>query len=81
MEFVISLCQAYTSDLLLMLYKDLGLWVGIRIKKGKQIFSFGRDNNLSEKAIRKIADKVMKKLDQGEHADDVRAWARAECAK
>ena len=82
MDFVISLCQAYTSDrYCVLLYKDLGLWVGIRIKKGKQIFSFGRGNNLSEKAIRKIADKVMKKLDQGEDADDVRAWARAECAK
>ena len=82
LDFVISPCQAYKSDrYCVLLYKDLGVWVGIRIKKGKQIFSFGRDNNLSEKAIRKIADKVMKKLDQGEDADDVRAWARAECAK
>ena len=78
----VSLCQAYTSDrYCVLLYKDLGLWVGIRIKKGKHIFSFGRGNNLSEKAIRKIADKVMKKLDQGEDADEVRTWARAECAK
>ena len=82
LDFVISPCQAYKSDRYhVELYRDLGVWVGIRIKKGKQIFSFGRDNNLSEKAIRKIADKVMKKLDQGEHADDVRAWAGAECAK
>ena len=45
------------------------------------MFSFGRGNNLGEKKLRKIADKVMKQLDRGEDADAVKAWARAEAAK
>ena len=50
-------------------------------QEGQSNFQCGRRTNLSEKAIRKIADKVMKKLDEGDEADEVRTWARAECAK
>jgi len=82
LDFVISPCQAYTSDRYhVELYRDLGGWVGIRIKKGKQIFCFGRGCGLTEKSIRMIADKALKKLDEGDEADEVRTWARAECAK
>ena len=82
LDFVISPCQAYKSDrYCVMLYRDLGSWIGIRIKKGKQIFSFGRGCDLTEKSIRMIADKALKKLDEGDEADEVRTWARAECAK
>ncbi len=80
LDFVISPCQAYTSDRYhVELYRDLGVWVGIRIKKGKQIFCFGRGCGLTEKSIRMIADKALKKLDEGGEADEVRTWARAEC--
>ena len=80
LAFVISPCQAYKSDrYCVLLYKDLGVWVGIRIKKGKQIFCFGRGCGLTEKSIRMIADKALKKLDEGDEADEVRTWARAEC--
>ena len=83
LDFVISPCQAYTSDRYhVKLWGALGgARAGIRIKKGKQIFSFGRFCGLTEKSIRMIADKALKKLDEGGEADEVRTWARAECAK
>ena len=73
--------QAYRSDrYCVLVYRDAGPWVGIRVKNGKQIFSFGRGSGKSEQALRRLADGAMQKLDEGESVDVVRAWARAQAA-
>ncbi len=84
LDFVISPCQAYTSDryrVRFHLGELSGARAGIFINKGKPLFSFGHGYRLTEKSIRMIADKVLKKLDEGGEADEVKTWARAECIK
>ena len=82
LDFVISPCQAYTSDRYrVKFWGELDGGAAISIKKGKQIFSFGRGCGLTQKSLRMIADKALKKLDEGGEVDEVRTWARAECAR
>jgi hypothetical protein len=69
--------QAYNSATwCVLLYQDDGPWIGIRIKGGRQIFSFGYNSGRNEKYLRELADKVLKKLDDGEDKDEVRDWAK-----
>ena len=71
--------QAYRSEkYCVLLYKDAGPWIGIRIKGGKQVFSFGRGSGKSEKELRALADRVLKRLDDGESEDAAKAWARGQ---
>ncbi len=51
-----------------------------KTRKNKQLFSFGRKSELSEKELRSIGDQVMKRLDDGDSLNDTIAWAKAECS-
>ena len=54
--------------------------VGIREKSGDktQIFSFGAGRGLDESTLRGWADRVMRKLDDGESATDVKEWVKSQ---
>ena len=76
-------CKAYKSKKHgSMIYrKDGKLSVGIRVRGGRQIFSFGRSAGLSEQSLRLIGDQVMQKLDEDGDEKEVQEWAEAEAAK
>ena len=63
-----------------MWYKKGG-FIGIAQKFGqkKQIWSFGGKSGKSEKALRKLGDDCVEKLDSGMSPDDVRTWVVAQC--
>ena len=74
--------QAYRSmTYQVLLYRgDEKRCIGIRIKNGAQIFSFGRKSHMDEAGLRKVADTVLKKLDDGEARDAVKRWADEQTA-
>ena len=63
-----------------MWYKKNGS-IGIAQKFGQktQIWSFGVHSGKSEKALRKLGDDCVEKLDSGMSPDDVRTWVVAQC--
>lgn len=68
--------QAVTSeDHGVQWYKNAGV-IGLRHKKGekKQWISWGRGKGWSEKACRKKADEMLKKLNDGATEAEVIAW-------
>jgi len=66
-------------------YKQNGS-IGIRRKHvagepiGKQLFSFGASSGWTERRIRKLAARVLRKLDDGESTEIVCAWAQGQVA-
>ena len=70
--------QAVTSEVHLVQWYKKDSVIGLRHKKGekKQWISFGRGKGWSEKACRKKADELLKKLNDGATEEEVSAWVK-----